>query len=265
VLQRARGITAFYDLDTPVTQARLETDRAEYVSREFIPRFDLYLSITGGHALRRAEQELGAQRARALYGSVDTQLYYPDARKREWHLGYTGAFTENTQAGVDRLLLEVARIWPRGRFVVVGSRYPERIVWPRNVSLVDYLSPGEQRGFYNAQGFTLNVTSALRAVAGHCPGVHLFEAAACGTPVITDDWQGIEDFFEPGKEILVARDTVAVRDYLRSVTVRERTRLSAAARRRCLAEHTAEQRAAQLESYVREVRPAPALASMMAH
>jgi spore maturation protein CgeB len=254
VLHQTQGITAFYDLDTAVTLAMLATDTAEYISRELVPRFDLYLSSTGGPTLRRIEGELGARRARPLYPSVDTQLYYPDPRRREWHLGYTGAFSESTQKSVQHLMLDVARIWPRGRFVIVGAQYPERISWPRNVAQVGHLPPAEQRGFYNAQGFLLSVTPADQVTTGYSPGASLLEAAACGTPAISDEWAGLDTFFEPRKEILVARDTVEVRDYLRSVSARERARLSAAARGRCLAEHTAETRAAQLESYVREAR-----------
>jgi spore maturation protein CgeB len=169
-----------------------------------------------------------------------------------------GTFSDDRQKTVERLLLEVARVWPRGRFIVVGPQYPDTITWPRNVKRVEHLAPPEHRNFYNSQGFTLNVTRADMIAAGYSPSVRLFEAAACATPVISDDWAGLETFFEPGKEILIARHTVEVRDYLRSISTKERDRIGRAALRRVLAHHTADHRAAELESYVRAVRTSPA-------
>lgn len=252
-LRVARGATAFYDIDTPVTLAKLDGDRAEYVSRMQVPRFDLYLSFTGGPTLRRLEREYGARMARPLYCSVDPALYYPEPVDHRWDLGYLGTYSDDRQPIVEALFMRPARALPARRFVVAGAQYPDSIVWPDNVQRITHLSPGEHRGFYNAQRFTLNVTRADMVRAGYSPSVRLFEAAACGTPIISDAWPGLSEFFEPDGEILVAGSHQDVLRYLREIPERDRAALGARASRRVQAGHTAAHRAAELESYAREV------------
>ncbi len=253
VTRTARGLTAFYDIDTPVTIARLEAGDLDYLSRGLVPRYDLYLSFTGGPILEHIEKHFGSPMARALYCSVDTRLYGPEPRKVRWDLGYMGTYSEDRQPALDELLLEPARNWEGGRFVVAGPQYPKSIRWPRNVRRFTHLSPARHRAFYNAQRFTLNVTRADMVEAGYSPSVRLFEAAACGTPIISDWWQGLDSFFEPDREILIARSSEQALSYLLNLTEQERLALGARARARVLAAHTAKHRALELESYVLEV------------
>src|SRR4051812_3498305 len=192
VVHTAEGVTAFYDIDTPVTLTRLRRREAEYVSHELIRAYDLYLSFTGGPTLQVIEDEFGSPRARALYCSVDPQAYFPESHTPKWNLGYLGTYSVDRQPALERLLLEPAREWTEGRFVVAGAQYPEDIVWPTNVDRVQHLPPRKHRGFYNRQRFTLNITRADMVAAGYSPSVRLFEAAACGTPIISDLWPGLE-------------------------------------------------------------------------
>jgi len=253
VTATARGVRAFYDIDTPVTLSKLERGETEYLCPSLIPNYDLYLSFTGGSTLKRIEQQYGSPRARALYCSVDPQLYYPEECNQPWNLGYMGTYSDDRQPALESLLLEPARQWQDGRFVVAGPQYPDAIAWSSNVERIEHLPPSEHRSFYNSQLFTLNITRADMVRAGYSPSVRLFEAAACGTPIISDYWQGIETIFEIGKEILIANSPDEVLRYLREIPETERRAIGESARTRVLAEHTAAHRAAQLEHYVFQV------------
>jgi spore maturation protein CgeB len=250
VVERARGLTAFYDIDTPVTLERLATGDCDYLSRDLVRRYDLYLSFTGGPMLRRIERELGARRVLPLYCGVDAEQYRPEAREARWDLGYLGTYSEDRQPIVERLLIEPARRWRAGRFVVAGPQYPRNIRWPRNVARVQHLAPSRHVRFYNAQRFALNATRHRMARAGWSPSVRLFEAAACATPVISDAWRGLDRFFAPGREILVARSTEEILALVREMPEAERRRVGEAARARVLRQHTAAHRAQDLEDYV---------------
>ncbi len=250
VLEKAEGVTAFYDIDTPVTLASLARGDCEYLAPRQVSRFELYLSFAGGRTLRRLEVEFGARRPRPLYCSVDTARYFPENLPPQWDLGYLGTFSEDRQAGLDRLLVEPARAWPEGRFAVAGPQYPPDIAWPSNVERRDHLPPGEHRQFYNRQRFTLNITRQDMIRAGHSPSVRLFEAAACGTPIISDYWEGLGDFFEIGREILIAEDTEYMLKLLLDLKPEEARAIGTAGRARVLAAHTAEHRVAELEKEI---------------
>jgi spore maturation protein CgeB len=250
----ARGVTSFYDLDTPVTLAKLAREGNDYLSRELVCRYDLYLSFTGGPTLRRIQQEFGARNARPLYCSVDPLLYFPQRSEPQWDLGYMGTYSADRQPGVDEFVLQAARRWSEARMVVAGPQYPDHIVWPENVERIAHLAPGDHRGFYARQRFTLNITRAEMRVAGYSPSVRLFEAAACGTPIVSDTWRGLKDFFVPGKEILTARSANDILEYLQDIPEPERKEIGMNARHRVLQQHTAMHRATELERYVGEIR-----------
>jgi spore maturation protein CgeB len=253
LLQETRGVVAFYDIDTPVTLAALRAGKCEYLAPETIPLFDLYLSFTGGPTLAHLETVLGAQRARALYCSTDETLYYPQAVEPTCDLGYLGTYSPDRQKTLDELLVSVAERSPALRFLVAGPGYPNHDDWPANIEYVEHLAPHRHRDFYNSQRFTLNVTRAQMIQAGYSPSVRLFEAAACGTPVISDSWQGLNSFFEPGREILVANSVDECCCILDSVSAAQREEIGRCARERVLREHTAAHRARELTKLLGEV------------
>jgi spore maturation protein CgeB len=236
-LETARGTVAFYDVDTPVTLAKLEAGDEEYLSAELVPRFDLYLSFTGGPTLDLLERRWGARRERAFHCLVDGERYRPLAVERRWLLGYLGTYSDDRQPALERLLLEPARRLPHERFVVAGPQYPDGIDWPANVERIEHLPPEEHPAFYAAHAFTLNVTRAAMVEAGWSPSVRLFEAAACGVPVISDRWEGLEELLP---EVRIADTTDDVLRLLREPADPR------ALRARVLAEHTAERRVEQL-------------------
>jgi spore maturation protein CgeB len=252
VHQQACGMKAFYDIDTPVTLSALERGDCEYLALEQIPRYDLYLSFTGGPTLRRLETELGSPCARALYCSFDPLLYFPEPHAIDWDLAYMGTYSLDRQPTVEALLVAPARSHPQGRFAVAGPQYPADLKWPANVEYIAHLPPAEHRAFYNRQRYTLNVTRADMIAAGWSPSVRLFEAAACATPIISDRWPGIESVFTPGRDILLAATPEDVLGILRESDEDERRRIGERARARVLSEHTAAHRAAALERYAFE-------------
>ncbi len=248
----ATGVTAFYDIDTPVTLARLPGG-LDYLAPRQIPRYDVYLSFTGGPTLERLRLRHGARRARPLYCSVDADLYSPDASGAHGlthDLGYLGTYSNDRQPVLDRLMLRAARRWPEGRFVVAGPQYPEDLAWPDNVARITHLEPAKHRRFYTGLRFTLNVTRRDMVLAGFSPSVRLFEAAACGTPIISDVWAGLDSFFEPGTEILLSRHASETLDYLKDLPEAARLEIGRRARERVLGAHTAAHRAAEFVAAV---------------
>jgi spore maturation protein CgeB len=249
----ADGVTVFYDIDTPVTLAKLARDQCDYLSQRLVSEFDLYLSFTGGPILGRIERLYGARCARPLYCSVDAEQYFPERARRHWTLGYLGTFSHDRQPSLESLLIDVARELPADSFIVAGPQYPNKILWPANVRRIEHLEPAMHRAFYNAQRFTLNITRAEMVRAGWSPSVRLFEAAACGTPIISDLWPGLPEIFEPGREILIAETRHDVLRILRKLPEAEARAIGRRARERVLAEHTAAHRAAELEELIENI------------
>ncbi|MDB5359531.1 MAG: glycosyltransferase [Rhodospirillales bacterium] len=250
----ARGVTAFYDIDTPVTLAKLAAGDYEYLSPDLIPGYGLYLSFTGGPTLDHLMDRYGAPVARPLYCSVDAAVYRPIEAPIRWDLSYLGTYSDDRQPTLDRLLLEVARRAPDLRFAVGGPQYPSTIDWPANVERLQHVPPADHPAFYGASRFTLNVTRHQMILAGHSPSVRLFEAAACGVPIVSDIWDGIETIFRPGAEIMLASEPSDVLDLLRRPDLA--ARIGAAGRRRVLQVHTAAHRAVELEDHIRALMPA---------
>lgn len=254
----ATGVTAFYDIDTPVTLARLPG--VDYITPAQIPRYDVYLSFTGGPTLDVLEGRHGARLVRALYCSVDPDLHYPDPGAAiDADLGYLGTYSDDRQPILESLMLTPARAWPEGRFIVAGPQYPEGIEWPPNVARAIHLSPEHHRAFYNRLRYTLNITRRDMVAAGFSPSVRLFEAAACGTPIISDAWPGLEGLLTPGSEILLSKGPSETLQYLRELGEEDRRALAARARARVLGAHTSAHRALEFEAAVAEAG-APAAA-----
>ncbi|RZK77446.1 MAG: glycosyltransferase, partial [Methylobacterium sp.] len=247
-----RSVCAFYDIDTPVTLAKLEARDHGYLTPDLIRAYDLYLSFTGGPTLRRIEARYGSPAARQLYCSVDPEAYPALARDARWDLSYLGTYSPDRQPTLTRLLVDAARQAPHLRFVVAGPQYPDAVDWPRNVERIEHVAPRDHPAFYAASRYTLNVTRADMIRAGYSPSVRLFEAAACGTPILTDRWDGLETVLAPGREILPVETAGEVLGLLEGQPETERRRLADAARARVLARHSAGHRAAELEAHLRE-------------
>jgi spore maturation protein CgeB len=239
----------FYDLDAPVTLDHLRRgEDVAYLGPRGLRDFDLVLSYTGGPALAELRDRLGARRVAPLYGSVDPDVHRaapPDDRYRA-DLSYLGTHAPDRDAALRALFVEPARLLPDRRFVIGGSMYDGSFPWQPNIYFVAHVPPADHPAFYSSSVLTLNVTRRAMAIMGYCPSGRLFEAAACGAPVLSDYWPGLETFFEPGREILLGHTTEDAMDALNR-SPEDLARLARAARERTLAEHTSDARAAELE------------------
>lgn len=248
VLGYGSVVHAFYDLDTPVTLELLQAGGdVPYIPKCGLAEFDLVLSYTGGRVLEELRSQLGARRVAALYGSVDAEFYQPavSAPAYESDLSYLGTYAADRQHALERLFVEPARRFPDKRFLIGGAMYPGDFPWTRNIYFVRHVPPPLHRSFYSSSHLTLSVTRAAMARMGYCPSGRLFEAAACETPLITDFWPGLETFFEPGREILVASSPDDVAEFLQ-LPSQELQRIGRAGRDRVLAEHTSSHRCDEL-------------------
>lgn len=243
----------FYDLDTPITLSALESGGSDYLRRDQIPRFELYLSFTGGRALKKLERELGAQSVQPLYGCVDPDSYGRRPVREDFRcaLSYLGTYAADRQQKLDDLFLEAARCRSDWSFVLGGSLYPWNWTWPGNVKRFEHVAPSEHAALYSSSRATLNITRKEMAESGYCPSGRFFEAAACGTPILTDAWEGLDSFFEPRDQLCVVNTAKEVLSCL-GLSDSELGKMAERARSRTLAEHTGDRRAAQLLAYCEE-------------
>jgi spore maturation protein CgeB len=254
VLASKARVRVFYDLDTPVTLKQSSTDRwPAYLPPRGLGDFDLVLSFTGGPALQQLSSRLGARRVSPLYGSVDPMRYFPVAPVAQYgcDLSYLGTYAPDRQRSLERLFVAAAELLPVGRFLLGGSLYPPGFPWKPNIWHISHVSPEEHPRFYCSSKATLNVTRGVMAKMGYCPSGRLFEAAACGTLILSDDWPGMDQFFARGSEILIVRNADEVVAAL-SLSEVERSRVANAARQRALEYHTGRHRAREFEHVIAE-------------
>jgi spore maturation protein CgeB len=260
VLASPAAYRIFYDLDTPVTLSRVSRgEETGYIGRRGLAGFDLALSFTGGKALTELHTRLGAKHAAPLYGHVDPAVHkpMPPADRFAADLSYLGTYAEDRQAALETFLIEPARRRPDCRFVIAGALYPPEFPWTSNIFFTRHLPPDQHATFFSSSRLTLNITRRDMVEMGWCPSGRLFEAAACGVPIISDWWPGLDDFFEPGRDILLAtrtEDTLAALD----MPDAELQAIGENARRRVLADHTSERRAEELEELLYGARAATA-------
>jgi len=255
ILDLGAPLHVFYDLDTPVTLNGLRHGEVEYLEATQIPEFDLVLSFTGGKVLSALEDEYRARMVRPLYGCVDPEDYQrvTPVAKFQCDLSYMGTYSPDRQAKVDSLLLEPSRRHPEKLFLLAGSLYPWNWEWPENVHRMEHVAPADHASFYSSSRLTLNITRGEMAANGWCPSGRFFEAAACGTPLITDHWEGLDSFFDLRNELRVVSNAADVEDALNAPDA-ELQSMAARARQRTLDEHTGTVRARQLLQYFEEAR-----------
>lgn len=243
------ALRVFYDMDTPVTLSQLRAGRSlTYVDSRGLGEYDLVLSFTGGGALTALQEEMGARAVAPLYGSVDVELYQRVPADERYRAGfsYLGTYAADRQATLERLFIEPARQLPNKRFIIGGAQYPGEFPWTPNIFFVQHLPPSEHPAFFSSSRLTLNVTRESMRAMGWCPSGRFFEASACGTALVSDTWAGINEFYTPGEEILIAETTEAALEALQ-LTDAELGKIASAARERTLAEHSSARRAEQLE------------------
>lgn len=249
ILCEGRARPVFYDLDTPVTLANIRAGKTvPYIGPNGLADFDLVLSFTGGPRISdEFRSRLGARNIQPLYGHVDTDIHRPVAPEPHYRsdLSYLGTYSADRQQALEALFVEPARARRDLRFLIGGAQYPDDFPWSPNIYFVRHLPPPEHAPFFASSRLTLNVTRQAMAEMGWCPSGRLFEAAACGAPLLSDAWPGITEFYSSGEEIMLARDE---NDTLAALALgdAELQRIGRRARERTLDEHTSDKRAAEL-------------------
>ncbi len=253
VLEVGGPLHVYYDLDTPVTLENLKKGSVEYLRAEQIPEFDLVLSFTGGPILEELEERWGARQARPLYGCVDPNVYFRVPEREEFCcvLSYMGTYARDREHKLEQFFLQPARKKSSELFVLAGSMYPKDWAWSPNIRRFEHVFPGDHPALYSSSRFTLNITRDGMASGGFCPSGRFFEAAACGTPIISDWFEGLDHFFTPEEEIFVVRDCW---DVVHALTFPEDAlrRVARRAKERTLEAHSGERRARQLINYVED-------------
>ncbi|HEV2961725.1 MAG TPA: glycosyltransferase [Candidatus Angelobacter sp.] len=255
VLESNVPIKAFYDIDTPITVAALEQQgKTDYLLKHHLPKLDIYFSFTGGPTLKRLEEEFSVPFAVPLYCSYDPEKYHklPPVPRFECDLSYMGTYAPDRQPKIEELFCEPARRLPRNKFILAGPQYPKSILWPGNVERIMHLDPCYHAALYGSSRLTLNVTRRDMVMAGFSPSVRLFEATACAAAIVSDNWPGLDSFFVPGREILLAQGSDDVVRYLSDYDTDELSRIGSAAQARVLAKHTSDARALEFEQAVEE-------------
>ena len=254
-LDSAVPVKAFYDIDTPITVAALRNGGAEYLKPEQAREFDLYFSFTGGPLLQELESRFQVKQALPLYCSFDPDRYRLSPAQHEFQcdLSYMGTYAPDRQAKLEEFLCMPARRLPQKKFIVAGPQYPISLTWPANVKRITHVEPKFHPPFYCSSRMTLNLTRADMVDAGYSPSVRLFEAAGCGTTILSDSWAGLGTFFEPGKEILLPQSREDVVRYVEEANDSDIREIGRAAQERVMAQHTSEARARQFEEYVSRV------------
>jgi spore maturation protein CgeB len=264
MLESRAAVKTFYDIDTPITLSELrDSGETAYLRKADIRELDIYFSFTGGPALQELERDYGARRAIALYCSVETEKHRPAGIHRDFacEMSYMGTYAPDRQPKLDTLLSTTALKMPAGKFIVAGPQYPKALQWPDNVLRIEHLEPKYHPHLYSSSRLVLNVTRRDMVMAGYSPSVRLFEAAACGATIVSDNWPGLDEFFVPGKEILIASSSNDVFRYLNDVDPSELRLIAENGRKRILAEHSSTHRAVEFEAHVASSVRSSALAS----
>src|SRR5207248_3127631 len=190
-----------------------------------------------------------------LYGSVNPRTHRPVGPNQRFRasLSYLGTFASDRQESLTELFVQPACAMPNERFLIGGAQYPQDFPWTANIYFVRHLAPADHPAFFCSSRLTLNVTRGVMREMGWCPSGRLFEAAACGVPIISDHWKGLDEFFQPEHEILIARESNEVVAALQR-DEEELRQIATAARERVLAEHTARHRAEELEQLLANAR-----------
>jgi spore maturation protein CgeB len=255
-LQGAETLVAFWDVDAPATLDRLERDATDPF-RTLIPSYDLVLTYGGGDPVVQAYQGFGARLCVPIYNALDPSTHFPVSPAAGFlaDLGFLGNRLPDREARVEEFFLRAASALPGRTFLLGGSGWGDKPM-PPNVRYVGHVYTRDHNAFNCTPTAVLNVNRESMARYGFSPPTRVFEAAGAGACLITDDWEGIELFLEPDSEVLVATSGADVADRLGSLTPGRAARIGMAARRRILAEHTYDHRAAQVEALLGAVHPA---------
>lgn len=247
-LQRPEAMVVFWDVDAPATLERVRNDPDD-AFRALIPRYDLVFTYGGGPPVVREYEALGARGCVPVYNALDPETHYPVAADPRFvgDLGFLGNRLPDREARVEEFFLKVAARLPGRRFLLGGNGWADRPM-PPNVRYLGHVYTGDHNAFNCSPRAVLNINRSSMARTGYSPPTRIFEAAGAGACIITDRWEGIEEFLEPGREVLVAGSGEEVAEALKGLGEERARSIGRAALARVLAEHTYAQRAGVVES-----------------
>ena len=245
--------TVFWDVDAPATLARLEASPHDPL-RVLVPRYDLVLTYGGGEPVVQRYRDVGARECVPVYNALDPQTHHPASRDERFacDLAFLGNRLPDRETRVEQFFLHAAELAPERRFLLAGSGWDDKTL-PANVRVLGHVSTNEHNAFNSTPLAVLNVLRESMADNGWSPATRVFEAAGAAACLISDDWRGIDDFLEPGREVLVARSGEEVARLLLALTPARATEIGHAARQRVLREHTYAHRAEQVERILARV------------
>jgi spore maturation protein CgeB len=255
-LKRPGTLVAFWDVDAPATLDRMRENPADPF-RALVPRYDLVLTYGGGDPVVRAYQSFGAALCVPIYNALDPTTHHPvepDTRF-EADLSFLGNRLPDREERVERFFLDAAALLPQRRFLLGGSGWQDKPL-PQSVRYVGHVYTKDHNAFNCTPLAVLNVSRESMARYGYSPATRVFEAAGAAACLITDAWEGIELFLEPGTEVLVAESGEAVAEHVRGLDAARARQIGRAAYERVLAEHTYAHRAAQVEALLEGRRTA---------
>ena len=259
-LRRRDNLVAFWDVDAPATLDRLEGDSADPFAA-LILLYDIVFTYGGGEPVVRAYRRLGARGCEPVYNALDPATHFPvepDPRFAA-ELGFLGNRLPDREARVVEFFFGAAQALPQARFLLGGAGW-DQVLLPSNVRYVGHVGTADHNAFNASVRAVLNINRASMAAYGFSPPTRVFEAAGAGACLITDDWEGIEQFLEPGDEILVAKDGREVASLLVGLGSERAREIGSAAKARVLADHTYAQRAIQVEGVLEGRLPREAAA-----
>jgi spore maturation protein CgeB len=254
-LRTPRNLVAFWDVDAPATLDRLANDPLDPFAA-LISHYDAIFTYGGGEPVSNAYEKLGARVCVPIYNAHDPTVHHPAARDGRFaaDVAFLGNRLPDREARVEEFFLRPAAMLRGKRFIIGGSGWGDKAM-PRNVRDVGHVYTADHNAFNCTPRAVLNINRTSMARYGFSPATRIFEAAGAGACMITDAFEGVETFFEPGREILVARDGAEVAYFVRRLTERRARAIGAAARRRALAQHTYAQRVGLLEETLAGLAP----------
>jgi spore maturation protein CgeB len=235
-------LKVFWDVDAPATLERLASNPGDAFHKA-LPRFGVVLTYGGGERVTNEYRRNGAQQCVAIYNAFDPDVHYPvipDARFK-CDLSFLGNRLPDREARVDEFFLKAARLAPDCEFLLGGSGWADKPLLS-NVRYLGHVYTGDHNALNCSSKAVLNISRDSMARYGYSPATRVFEAAGAASCLITDRWEGIEFFLEPGLEILVAEGGDDVARILRELSPERAHAIGRAAHKRVLADHTYEKR-----------------------
>jgi spore maturation protein CgeB len=246
-IRPAHAATVYWDVDAPATLEAVDADPNHHL-RRVIPRYDMVLTYGGGAPVVAGYERLGARSCVPIYNALDPATHFtvPVQQRFACDLGFLGNRLPDREARVEEFFLKAARLLPDRDFLLGGAGWDGKPM-PANVRHLGHVGTGDHNAFFCSGRATLNINRDSMARFGFSPPTRVFEAAGAAACLITDAWVGIEQFLEPGREVLVARDGEMVADLLAHLSPAKARRIGAAAQARILAHHTYMHRARQVD------------------